>query len=140
LTAFENLKRYQRLYTIDEVSGPAGGGAGAVNQEVDPDLQAIQVTGRIYYGLDHTYLTDKDLIKVFESSVIKPGARRMQAEIEARGQEFLARPDLPAPEPDSTTTETNDAAQSSGESETDDDPAGDIASAGVATGIASEEG
>jgi len=140
LAAFENMKQYGRLYTIDEVTGPAGGAPGAVTQIVDPDVLSIQVSGRIYYGIPDDYLTNVDLVKVFESSVLKPGAQRIQAEISARGQELLNNPDLPAPEQNETSTENSDAAPSDGDSGADDDPAGDIASAGLTVGCAHEEG
>jgi len=89
LAAFENMKQYRRLYTIDEVSSPAGGAPGAITQIVDQDILGIQVKGRIYYGIRDDYLTNADLIKVFESAVIKPLARRMQSQIAADGQLLL---------------------------------------------------
>lgn len=89
LAAFENMKRYRRLYTIDEVSSPSGGAPGAITQVVDPDILGIQVKGRIYYGIKDDYLSNADLIKVFESAVIKPLAKRMQSEIVSAGQGLL---------------------------------------------------
>lgn len=124
LAAFENMKQYGRLYTIDEVSGPAGGAPGAITETLDPDLLAIQVTGRIYYGIEDSYLTDAQLIKVFESAVLKPRARAIQAEISEDGQQAL---ELPAPPPAAGEAEPDP------DGEADQD--GNIASSWPATAV-----
>jgi len=89
LTAFENLKRYGRLYTIDEVHGPAVRGGGMVNVVLDPEQTPIEIVGRVYFGIKDNYLTDDDLTRVFASSVLKPLARRLQRAAVTEGQSLL---------------------------------------------------
>jgi hypothetical protein len=93
LTAFENLKGYQRLYTIDQVTGPAGRGSGSVSEQVDPNTTPIQITGRIYYGLPDSYLSDAELVRVFATAVITPRAREVGEYLSGRGRRLVTGDD-----------------------------------------------
>ncbi|GEM_PF-2217290 len=93
LAAFENLKGYQRLYTIDQVTGPAGRGAGSITQQVDPNTTPIQITGRIYYGVPDSYLSDDELVRVFATAVISPRAREVGEFLSGRGRRLVTGDD-----------------------------------------------
>lgn len=79
ISAFENLKKYQRLYSIDEIAGPAGGGGGTVTKVVDPNITPIEITGKIFYGIPRDYLSMEELDKVFADAVAVPVARSVQS-------------------------------------------------------------
>jgi hypothetical protein len=79
ISAFENLKKYRRLYSIDEVAGPAGGSGGTVTQITDPDITPIQVTGKIFFGVPPDYLSIAELDKVFADAVAVPVARAVKS-------------------------------------------------------------
>ena len=123
LAAFENLKQYRRLYTIDEVTGPAGRAPGAITQVVDPNITPIELSGRLYYGIEDSYLTDADLIRVFESSVIKPLAKRIQIEVAAEGQQLLGPPSAPPSADADAGAEPDETATDAPEESTSDDEA-----------------
>lgn len=103
LAAFESLKSYRRLYSIDQVTGPAGRGAGTVAKQIDPNTTPIQITGRVYYGIPDSYLSDAELIHVFTTAVIAPRARAMVELVNARGQQLLVEQGrIAAPSTDAT--------------------------------------
>lgn len=114
LTAFENLKGYQRLYTIDQVTGPSGRSAGSISQQVDPNITPIQVTGRIYYGVPDSYLSDAELVRVFATAVISPRAREVGEYLSGRGRRLVTGDDSTAAisdetaEPQTPAEETED--------------------------------
>jgi hypothetical protein len=86
LAVLENLKRHGRMYSIDEVMGPAGTGGGAVMQILDEASTPIQVSGKIFYGIDEDYVSERELSEVFETVVIRPLAGRAQGSIKAVGK------------------------------------------------------
>lgn len=86
LTVFENLKKYRRLYTIDQVIAPASGGVGTITQTVDPSMTPIEVTGTIFYGVPEGYLPLEDLEARFMRAAVVPVARSAQGSISAAAQ------------------------------------------------------
>ena len=70
--AFESLKKYGRLYTMDKVISPAGGGAGAIMQTVSQQSMPIMVSGRIYYGIPESYMAAAELIELYAMSMASP--------------------------------------------------------------------
>src|SRR5207237_10655144 len=75
LSALENLKGHGRMYSIDEVVSPAGGGGGTVTQTLDVTRTPIQVTGKIYYGIQGDVGTDA-LDQVLDKVIIQQLANR----------------------------------------------------------------
>ena len=92
INAFESLKRDGRLYTIDMISAPAGGGGGAVFKTVDPTKTPIQVTGAIYYGLPGNLLTAEWLVKEFTSALVPSIARRIFSDVLKTSERLVPHP------------------------------------------------
>jgi hypothetical protein len=90
ITAFENLKKYRRLYSVDEIAGPVGGGAGEIMQVVDPEITPLQVTGKIFYGIPDDYLSIALLDKVFADAVAVPIARGVQRGVANTARKLIA--------------------------------------------------
>ncbi len=89
LTVFENLKRYRRLYTIDQITSPAGGAPGTVTQVLNPSQTGIEVTGKIYYGIPADFINTDELIAKIIRNLLGPSATKIQRNIGTRGQELL---------------------------------------------------
>jgi hypothetical protein len=79
INTFENLKGYERLYSVDEVAGPASAGAGAVSASTDPDIIPIRLSGRIYYGLPEEDIDFPRVIRVFGRAKLRPVAESIKA-------------------------------------------------------------
>lgn len=92
LTVFENLKKYRRLYTIDQVIAPASGGVGTITQTVDPSLTPIEVTGTLFYGVPEGYLPLEDLEARFMHAAVVPVARSAQGSISAAARLLVGGP------------------------------------------------
>ncbi|MBN2083444.1 hypothetical protein JW859_14710 [bacterium] len=129
LTAFENMKKYGRLYTIDEVHGPAAQGGGMINVVLDPEQTPIEIVGRIYFGIDQSYLTDDDLTRVFASSVLKPLARRLQRAAVVEGQSLLG----PAPDAATDSAEPDETGTDPANDDTDEQPVSEDSAANEPT-------
>lgn len=125
VTAFENLKRSRRLYTIDQVTGPAGRGAGSVSRQVDPNRTPIQITGRIYFGIPDSYLSDAELVHVFATAVISPQAREVGEEINARARQLQADTYGGGPAEDEHAEQPDSAAAPAAGSDDTGTPTGD---------------
>jgi len=124
ITAFENLKIHNRLFSIDQVTGPITGGTGMISQNLDPNNVPIEITGRIYYGIPANYLTVEQLVDVFNTAVIIPQARLIQSKIARRAQEL--NPDYVPPAPEDPDTQGGPAIDDEVTEETDTSPeAGD---------------
>lgn len=65
MTVFENLKRNERLYTIDIATGPSSAGSGMVLEVVNPDFTPIQFSGRLYFGMAESEVSLDTLNKVY---------------------------------------------------------------------------
>lgn len=65
LRAFENMKLYGRIYALDRVVSPAGGGGGAVFVNEQRGRTPMQISGRIFYGLSENYLSQDTLDRFF---------------------------------------------------------------------------
>ena len=124
ITAFENLKIHNRLFSIDQVDGPVTSGAGLIAAALDPQLVPIELTGRIYYGVPAEYLTVDQLVEVFNTAVIIPEARNIQNQIANRGAKLLTADPVapvtedsgePAGPPVDDVPETTDAAPVTGD-------------------------
>ena len=89
LAAFENLKKYGRLYSVDQVSGPAGGGGGTVTEVVDYHNTPIELTGKIFFGIPQDYLSLEQLNQAFADAIAAPVARSLQRSIAARARKLL---------------------------------------------------
>ncbi|MCC7478170.1 hypothetical protein IT575_06890 [bacterium] len=89
LTVFENLKRYRRLYTIDQITSPTGGAAGTVTQVLNSNETGIEVTGKIYYGIPEDFINTDELIAKIIRNLIGPAATKIQRNVGGRGQELL---------------------------------------------------
>jgi Tfp pilus assembly protein PilO len=74
LRAMEGLKRYGRMYTVDEFAGPAGGGAGQIVETVSQENTPIMVSGKIYYGLPQSKVTPEEVVRVIEQVRKSPPA------------------------------------------------------------------
>jgi hypothetical protein len=83
LEVLENLKKHGRMYSIDEVMGPAGSGGGTVTKIVDSTSTPIQVTGKIFYGIDEDYVSTDKLNKVFAKIVLSPIASKASTSIKS---------------------------------------------------------
>jgi hypothetical protein len=92
INAFESLKRDGRLYTIDMISAPAGGGGGAVFKTLDPSKTPIKVTGAIYYGLPGDRLTAEWLVNEFTSALAPSIARRIFSDVLKTGERLVLHP------------------------------------------------
>jgi len=79
LMAFESLKGYGRMYSVDSVISPSGARGGAVVQNVSTTLVPIDVTGRIYYGVDGKHLSLEGLEEVFYRSAMRPVVDGLQS-------------------------------------------------------------
>ena len=100
LDAFEGLKRYGRLYTIDQVRGPAGGAAGSVVQTVDKTSTPIAMTGYIFFGIPENYFNATAIERVFAEKGSGAAARATAASVKAAGRMLIAPPSRPIPQDD----------------------------------------
>jgi hypothetical protein len=91
INAFEGLKRYGRLFTIDQVLGPAGGAAGNVVMNVDTVNTPIEMTGRIYYGIPENYFNINAVQRLFAEKGTGLAARRAADSIKSEGRHLLQR-------------------------------------------------
>jgi hypothetical protein len=72
LTVFENLKSLGRLYTIDQVISPAGGGSGTVLVDNSGTSAQMEITGSLFYGIPENYRDAEGLdAKYMEVAVIR---------------------------------------------------------------------
>jgi hypothetical protein len=92
LRAFENLKLYGRIYSIDTIISPAGGAGGAVFRNVDESQTPIQVSGKIFYGLSENYLSQETLNKFFGQAEALGAASMVSDTAMARSSQLSANP------------------------------------------------
>jgi len=90
LAVLENLKRHRRMYSIDEVIGPAGSGGGTVTQVLSAVETPVQVTGKIFYGIPADYVSAEDLDGVYDRVVLRPLAGKIKQQISGVGQNIAA--------------------------------------------------
>jgi hypothetical protein len=83
----ENLKRHGRMYSIDEVTGPAGEGGGTVMSTLDDTALPLQVSGKIFYGIPADYVSEAKLDAALQAVVFKPLAARLHGGVRAAGRE-----------------------------------------------------
>ena len=81
ISTLEELKRYGRIYSIEQVVAPAGGAGGAVLVTDNPDEIPLQVTGSIFYGISENYMNAEDLYRSYMRSLIAPLAAGAQVGI-----------------------------------------------------------
>jgi hypothetical protein len=98
LRAFENLKMYGRVFSIDQIITPAGGVGGTVFQNESVATTPIQVSGKIYYGLSDQYLSQDTLNKYFGKAASLGAAREVSETIMHRSDELSENPGAP-PQP-----------------------------------------
>lgn len=91
LNTFEGLKRYGRLYTIDQVLGPAGGAAGAVTRTLDASMTPVEMTGRIYYGIPENSFNVQAIQRQFAEKGSGMAARATANSIKDAGQQLNGR-------------------------------------------------
>ena len=77
INALEGLKGYGRIYTIDSIAAPFGGGGGTVAEILDQAKTPIRVSGAIYYGIPEEYLSIASLDKIFQQAIMPPAARKL---------------------------------------------------------------
>ena len=92
ISAFEYLKQHQRLYSIDQVSGPAPGDTGQILENIDPNNTPIQITGKIYSGIPADYLSVEQLNRVYTQVVAAPVTRRIKAGITSTARTLATTP------------------------------------------------
>jgi hypothetical protein len=85
ITTLEELKRYGRIYSIEQVVAPAGGAGGAVLITDNPDEIPLQVSGSIFYGIDANYMNSEELYKSYMRSLIAPLAAGAHKAIRREG-------------------------------------------------------
>lgn len=89
LTVFENLKSLGRLYTIDQVISPAGGGGGTVMVDNSGRAAQMEITGSLFYGIPENYRDAEGLdAKYLEVAVIR-NARDIGAGVMDAGEWVL---------------------------------------------------
>ena len=115
LTVLENLKTLGRLYTIDQVISPAGGGGGTVLVDNSGEAAQMEVSGSLFYGIPENYRDAEGLdAKYMEVAVIR-NAQELSTETKHTGDRILHGYD----NPDESATAGKDN-QSSDEAESDD--------------------
>jgi hypothetical protein len=92
LDVLENLKKHGRMYSIDEVVGPAGSGGGTITQVLDATATPIQVKGKIFYGIPADYVSEQDLNAVFSKVVLQPLAGKIGSHVADVGEGFGKQP------------------------------------------------
>jgi hypothetical protein len=88
LTAFEGLKRYGRLFTIDQVQSEAGGAAGTVVENVDLKSTPLEMTGRIYFGIPENYFNVAAIQRLFAEKGTGVAARSAADSIKSAGRKL----------------------------------------------------
>jgi hypothetical protein len=88
--AFESLKGYRRLYTLNEFAGPAVGAGGAIAANLNQEHTPMMVAGSLYYGLPEGGLTEAELDEVIAQILISPFSQRVQREVSRRGGDLLS--------------------------------------------------
>ncbi len=113
LNTFEGLKRYGRLYTIDQVLGPSGGAAGAVTQTLDAATTPVEMTGRIYYGIPENYFNINAIQRQFADKGSGMAARATAESIKSAGQQVSGGKRLSPPAADDSEPPAEDSAKAS---------------------------
>ncbi|MCB1215753.1 hypothetical protein KDL44_00045 [bacterium] len=114
LTVFENLKTSGRLYTIDQVISPAGGGTGTVLVNNNASAAQMEITGSLYYGIPESYRDAEGLDKKYMEVAVVRNAQKISIMVKGTGREVLH----PEEEQPLTDTSNEDSAMESTE-ETD---------------------
>lgn len=96
IRTFENLKSYERLYSVDEVAGPSAAGAGVVSASTDPNIIPIQLSGRIYFGIPAENIDFSRVIRVFGRAKLRPVAESIKARARQLVQGASEESDAPA--------------------------------------------
>jgi len=89
LTVLENLKTQGRLYTIDQVISPAGGGAGTVLVGNFDETAQMEVTGSLFFGIPETYRDAEGLDAKYMEVVVIRNARDISTDVKHSGGRVL---------------------------------------------------
>jgi hypothetical protein len=92
LRAFEGLKAHGRLYTIESVRAPAGGGGGTVMQNIDAQNTPLQMTGRLYYGIPENYFNVTAMRRLSAEMGTDVAATSIYRGVTGTGQRLLDAP------------------------------------------------
>jgi hypothetical protein len=92
LRAFENLKLYGRIYSIDQIVSPSGGAGGAVFQNVSQQTTPIEVRGKVFYGLSENYLSQGTLNTYFGKADVMDAAGELSGVDMDRADQVAANP------------------------------------------------
>ncbi|MCB1188700.1 hypothetical protein KDL29_16185 [bacterium] len=89
LTVFENLKSSGRLYTIDQIISPAGGGRGTVLVNDNRTQAQMEITGSLYYGIPESYRDAEGLDKRYMEVAVIRNAQEISNMVKGGGREIL---------------------------------------------------
>jgi hypothetical protein len=96
LTALENLKRYRRLYTIDQITSPAGGGPGTITVSSGYSRVPIEVSGKMFFGIPKDHIDGDQLIEQIVRSLVSAKTVHINQTVQQRGQMLLPQGDRKA--------------------------------------------
>jgi hypothetical protein len=91
LTSLENLKRYGRLYTIDQITSPAAGAPGTVLAATDTAVP-IEVSGKMYFGIPENYINSDQLIEDIIKNLVGANAVSIKNHLTQRGKKLVGGP------------------------------------------------
>ena len=89
LTVFENLKTMGRLYTVDQIISPAGGGGGTVLVNNSGTAAQMEITGSLYYGIPANYRDAEGLDKKYMEVAVIRNAQEISNMVKGGGREIL---------------------------------------------------
>jgi hypothetical protein len=92
LRAFENMKLYGRIYALDRIISPAGGAGGAVFVNEVRGRTPMQISGRIFYGLSESYLSQDTLDRFFGRAEALGAASAIFEAATVRADQLSANP------------------------------------------------
>lgn len=114
LDAFESMKKYNRLYTLDFVSGPAAAGAGSMAETLDLRQVPMTFSGSLYYGIGEEEVSQETLNRVFNKAISGPAARNIFEGVQGAGRDMLEA-DLPGDGAESAAGQSGADQAASGE-------------------------
>lgn len=77
LGVFEAMKGYNRLYTLEQVTGPAQTGMGTSSDVIQEAQTPLTFSGKLYYGIGEKEVSQETLASVFSKAVSGPAARTL---------------------------------------------------------------
>ncbi|MEZ5339396.1 MAG: hypothetical protein R3F46_14185 [bacterium] len=107
LTVFENLKSLGRLYTIDQIISPAGGGTGTVLVDNSGTAAQMEITGSLFYGIPENYRDAEGLDKKYMEVAVVRNAKDISDDVKKGGRQVL-HPEEAKRDADAGSTENGD--------------------------------